>query len=187
MLAKIGPCTKRKRPLAGGRVLLDDLGAGDVAGHQVGRELDAAELQVQGPGQGGDGQRLGQPRHADRQAVAAGEQADQHLLDHLLLTDDDLVNLAPEQLAGALHALHGLFGACPGGGGAGRAGVGSTYQRLLVEDTVAEDSLVSGGAWRRSWTTVFPDCVRLSMSLRSLPWRATIRDLDHSYPSLFLR
>ena len=38
------------------------------------------------------------------QAVAAGEQADQHLLDHLLLTDDDLVNFAPEQLAGALHA-----------------------------------------------------------------------------------
>jgi len=44
----------------------------------------------------------------------------------------------------------------------GRAGVGSTYQRLLVEDTVAEDSLDSGGAWRWSWTTGFPDCVRLS-------------------------
>jgi hypothetical protein len=38
----------------------------------------------------------------------------------------------------------------------------STYQRLLVEDTVAEDSLDSGGAWRRSKTTVFPDRVRLS-------------------------
>jgi hypothetical protein len=38
----------------------------------------------------------------------------------------------------------------------------STYQRLLVEDTVAEGSLDSGGAWRRSWTTVFPDRVRLS-------------------------
>ncbi|MGC1722740.1 MAG: hypothetical protein WA746_27490, partial [Isosphaeraceae bacterium] len=62
------------------------------------------------------------------------------------------------------------------------------YQRLLVEDTVAEDSLDSGAAWRRSWTTVFPDCVRLSeLSLGSLPWRATIRDLDHSYPILFLR
>jgi hypothetical protein len=36
------------------------------------------------------------------------------------------------------------------------------YQRLLVEDRVAEDSLDSGGAWRRSWTSVFPDRVRLS-------------------------
>jgi len=34
--------------------------------------------------------------------------------------------------------------------------------RLLVEETVAEDSLDSGGAWHRAWTTVFPDCVRLS-------------------------
>ena len=185
MLAKTGPCTKRNCALPGRDVFLDDLGAGDIAGHQVGCELDAAELQVQGPGQGGYGQRLGQPRHADRQAVAAGEQADQHLFDHLLLTDDDLVNFAPEQLAGALHALHGLFGACLDGGG---LGLGRHTKRLLVEDSVAEDSLVSGGAWRRSWTTVFPDCVRLSeLSLRSLPWCATIRDLDHSYPILFLR
>ena len=111
MLAKIGPGTKRKLPLAGGDVFLDDLGAGDVAGHEVGRELDAAELQVQRPGQRGDRQRLGQAGHADGQAVAAGEQADQHLLDHLLLADDHLVDLAPEVLAGTLHPVDGLFGA----------------------------------------------------------------------------
>ena len=40
MLAKTGPWTKRKLRLPGGRVLVDDLGAGNVAGHQVGRELD---------------------------------------------------------------------------------------------------------------------------------------------------
>ena len=61
--------------------------------------------------------RLGQARHADRQAVAAGEEADQHLLDHLLLADDHLVDLAPEQLAGPLDALDGLLGAGLGGGG----------------------------------------------------------------------
>ena len=60
--------------------------------------------------------RLGQAGHADRQAVAAGEEADQHLLDHLLLADDHLVDLAAEHLAGPLHALHGFFGAGLDGG-----------------------------------------------------------------------
>ena len=139
---------------------------------------------MQGLGQRGDGQRLGQPRHADRQAVPAGEHADQHLLDHLVLADDDLVDFAPEQLAVAARR-HGLFGACLDGGG---LGLGRHTKRLLVEDSVAEDSLVSGGAWRRSWTTVFPDCVRLSeLSLRSLPWVRDYCGRDHSYPILFLR
>ena len=41
-------------------------------------------------GQRLDEQRLGQPGHADEQAVAAGEQRDQHLIDDLVLADDDL-------------------------------------------------------------------------------------------------
>ena len=35
--------------------------------------------------------RLGQARHADQQAVAAGEDGGEHLLDHLVLADDDLL------------------------------------------------------------------------------------------------
>ena len=38
---------KRKLRLPGRRVFLEQLGAGDVAGHQVGRELDAPEVEVQ--------------------------------------------------------------------------------------------------------------------------------------------
>ena len=83
MLAKTGPRRNRKLRVPGGLVFLDDLGAGDVRGHQVGRELDAAEGQVQRLGQGGDQQRLGQPGHAVEQAVAAGEQGDQQFFDHL--------------------------------------------------------------------------------------------------------
>ena len=79
---------------------LEDIGARDVAGHQVGRELDAGELHVQGPGQRRHGERLGQPRNADRQAVAAGEDADEHLLDHLALPDDHLVDLGEQHLPG---------------------------------------------------------------------------------------
>ena len=35
-------------------VFLEDVGAGDVGGHEVRSELDSAELKVQGLGEGGD-------------------------------------------------------------------------------------------------------------------------------------
>ena len=67
-LANSGPCRNLNMPLAGGLVFLQHLGAGDVGRHQVGRELDAAEAQVERIGQRADHQRLGQAGHADQQA-----------------------------------------------------------------------------------------------------------------------
>ena len=61
----------------------------------------AAERQVHGVGQGADHERLGQPRHADEQAVALGEQGDEQLLEDVLLADDDLGALGQDAL-GAL-------------------------------------------------------------------------------------
>ena len=49
---------------------------------------------IQDLGERADQQRLGQPRHADEQAVAAGEQGDQEFLDDSVLADDDLADLA---------------------------------------------------------------------------------------------
>ena len=43
--------------------------------------------------------RLRQPRHADEQAVAAGEQRDQDLFDDAVLADDDLADLAEHGVA----------------------------------------------------------------------------------------
>ena len=83
-------------------VFLDHLGAGDVGGHQVGRELDAAELQREGLGQRADQQRLGQARHADQQAVAAGEHRHQQFLDHLLLADDHPAKLLGDESIASL-------------------------------------------------------------------------------------
>ena len=40
--------------LARGPVFFEDVGAGDVRGHEVRGELDAAELQVEDAGEGGD-------------------------------------------------------------------------------------------------------------------------------------
>jgi hypothetical protein len=60
-------------------------------GHQVGRELDARELQVEHARHRVDEQRLRQPGRADDQAVAADEQRHQHLLMTSSLPDDDLL------------------------------------------------------------------------------------------------
>ena len=73
------PRREHHLPPAGRRVLLHEVGAGDVRRHQVGRELDARELQVEHLRHGVDQQRLGQAGRADDQAVAADEQRVQHL------------------------------------------------------------------------------------------------------------
>ena len=92
-LANSGPARNLNSRAPGRAVLLDDLGAGDVGRHQVGRELNAAEVERQALGQRRDHQRLGQARHAFQDAVAAAEQRDQQLLDHLVLADDHAAKL----------------------------------------------------------------------------------------------
>ena len=69
--------------------ILQNVGAGDVHRHQVGRELDAAEFQRHRFGQFADEQRFGQARHAHQQGMAAGKQADRKLFDDPVLADDD--------------------------------------------------------------------------------------------------
>ena len=94
--------------LAGGQVLLDDLGAGDVPGHEVGRELHPVEAQLQRLGHGLDHQRLGEARHADEQGVAAGEDGGEDAVDDRVLTDDALGDLGPERCDGRDQALEAL-------------------------------------------------------------------------------
>ena len=49
------------------RILLEQLRAGDVAGHEIGGELDAPEIEMHRLGEGADHQRLGQPRDPHQQ------------------------------------------------------------------------------------------------------------------------
>ena len=63
--------------------------------------------QVQRVGQRVDHQRLGQAGHADQQAVAAGEDRDQQLLEHRVLADDHLAHLGLEPGERVLETLHG--------------------------------------------------------------------------------
>ena len=52
-----------------------------------------------------DEQRLGQPRHADQDAVAADEEREQHLLEHVVLPDDQLAQLAEHAVAAFLQPV----------------------------------------------------------------------------------
>jgi hypothetical protein len=65
-----------------------DQRADEVCGEQVRRELQAAELGVDGIGQGPHRERLGQARHPLHEYMAVGEQADEEALDHGLLAHD---------------------------------------------------------------------------------------------------
>jgi hypothetical protein len=77
-------------------VLLNDVRSGDVRRHQVRRELDAGELEVEHLGQRVNQQRLGQSGHPDDKAVASGEERRQRLLDYILLPDDQLSQLGED-------------------------------------------------------------------------------------------
>ncbi len=82
--------------LAALRVLDDDVRPDDVARHEVGRELDTREGEIEALRQRLDQQRLAEPRHTFEQDVAPGEQPDQDMVDDLVVTDDDLANLGAE-------------------------------------------------------------------------------------------
>ena len=60
-------------------------------------------------GQRLDEQRLGQARHAGEQAVPAGEERDQHLVDDLVLTDDHQPQLLQDLRAPGRDAGRELF------------------------------------------------------------------------------
>ncbi len=72
-------------------ILFQNVRAGDVGGHQVGRELDAVKFKLKDPGEGADHQRLGQAGYADQQAMPARHEGGEQQLDHVILADDDLV------------------------------------------------------------------------------------------------
>ena len=79
----------RTSPSTGGRRVRHDVGR-----DEVGRELDAGERATERLRQRGNRQRLAEAGHTLEQAVAAGEQADEHTLEDPFLTDDDAAESA---------------------------------------------------------------------------------------------
>ncbi len=99
--------TRRKhhRPPARCRVFLNDVRAGDVRRHQVWRELDAREFQIQHARHRVNQQRLGQTRNAHDDAVATDKQRQKNLIDDVFLTNDDLAQLGNDGVTACLHAV----------------------------------------------------------------------------------
>ena len=89
--------------------LVHHVGSEDIAGHEVGGELDPRELQVQDVGDGGDDLRLADPGDPFQQDMPLGQQADQHTVDDLLGTDDDLADFLADERELLGEAAYSLF------------------------------------------------------------------------------
>jgi hypothetical protein len=103
--AKTGPERKTEAALARG-ALLENLGAENVGGHEVGRELDAPRVETEHNAHGLDELGLGQAWNAKEQRMAAGEDGHERLFDDLVLAEDD----RPDSRRGGTHILRGRFG-----------------------------------------------------------------------------
>ncbi len=88
----------------------DEVRAEDVGGHEVGRELDAAERHVEHFAERANEERLAQARHAFEQHVAAAKQRDQRAFDDLGVTDDDFADFCAESVVSGAEAFYLLFG-----------------------------------------------------------------------------
>lgn len=84
--------------------LIEDGGAGDVRGHEVGGELDPGEAQAAAPGEGSRHQGLGQSGEVLDQNVAVGEDGQQDQFQDLPLAHNRLLNLV-DQAVGRLLQL----------------------------------------------------------------------------------
>ncbi|MNQ61499.1 hypothetical protein D3C85_758140 [compost metagenome] len=87
--------------------------SGNVAGHQVGGELDAREFATEAARQRPHQQGLAQSRHTFEQHMATGNQCRKHIVDDRVLADHGFLQFAAyrlRQLAGALALLLGMAG-----------------------------------------------------------------------------
>ncbi len=88
--------TPNERELAG--LEIEDVRPGDIGGHQIRGELDAAELASEDAGQGAHQERLGDAGHSLDEGVVPREDRDERPVDRLVLPDDHLAHLAPRLL-----------------------------------------------------------------------------------------
>src|ERR1700742_3458049 len=96
--------------------------SGHVRGHEVGRELDAGDLERERLGEGSHQERLTQARDTFYQDVAGGQQGEDDLVDDLGLSDDrvaDLLAELAEELAGPDDGTRFVAHGLPLGSGGG--------------------------------------------------------------------
>ena len=106
-----------------------DVRADDVRRHEVGRELDAAKIEIQRARERLHQLGLAEARHAFEQDVAARDDRREHPLDHALLADDDL----PDGLAEVLKVFTKTLGFGLEFGGVRHGGEREARHRRTVE------------------------------------------------------
>ncbi len=104
MLAKMGPGRNSNSPA----LLVEDGDPGDVAGQQVGRELDAGEAAVDGSGERLGQKRLAHAREVLDDDVAPGQQGHDARADDLFLAQDDRADRGGD-MCGAPRDFHHLL------------------------------------------------------------------------------
>ena len=104
-----GPLDELELALAAGRIILDDVRAGNVRGHQVRRELDAVETKVQRFCHGTDQQRLRQARNSHQEGMPAGKQGDAQQLHDALLANDHFAQFRGKLLVNGAEPVNGGY------------------------------------------------------------------------------
>ncbi len=95
--------------------------------------MDALKFQMKNLRDGFDEQRLGQTRRAGDQAMSAGKERDENLLDHFLLADDDFGEFGFDSGAAGDEAFDGFaFGSHGGSGGSDFRGFSSWMIQFVV-------------------------------------------------------
>ncbi len=75
-------------------IIGQDVRAENVRWHEIGCELDPRKVQMQYFAQSPDQKSLSETGNALQEQMAAGQEAQQHLMDHLLVADDNSLDLA---------------------------------------------------------------------------------------------
>ena len=93
----------------------DHVRAEDIRRHQVGRELNAIEVEVERLGKCPHQECFAKPGNAFQQTVPADEQASQHAVDDFIMADDDTADLFANSLVTADKLLGALLDVGHGG------------------------------------------------------------------------
>ena len=88
------------------RLLVPDQPAGDVAGQEVGRELDALHVERERARQGARQHGLAQPGQVLEQQVPAGDKHRQRITRHLLLALDNPADIGDHRCRDCHRILH---------------------------------------------------------------------------------
>ena len=87
-----------QREFAAATAVDHDVGSGNVRRHQVGRELDSSERNVGNLAECTHQEGLAQTRNPFEEHMLSHQKGNQHILDHILMTDDDAFHFIPQLL-----------------------------------------------------------------------------------------